>query len=88
MILVFGTKFLSKNKIWLPRKLSRLGQRTNDFIPHMVEMANDCKEYIKMGKPGSQNIINSLLIASVEMFQSSEESRRNQFDDNALYIYM
>ncbi|THV54440.1 hypothetical protein BGAL_0026g00110 [Botrytis galanthina] len=65
LILVFGPKFLTRK--WLPKRLSRLGRATLDFKDHMQQMVKDEKELIQQGKPGSRNIINSLIMASDEM---------------------
>lgn len=89
LLMVLGPKFLSKN--WLPSKLKKLHQATVTFKQYMTEVYEAEKQSMMNGKPGTGNLMTSLIRASTDTTvpkKTSNHSLRHDEDgltENEIY---
>ena len=61
---------------WIPRSWKRIGQATQDFRQYMMNMYNDERRLLDAGKPGTGNLMSSLV-------RVSEDERKKNGQLNA-----
>ncbi|KAL8935734.1 MAG: hypothetical protein Q9216_005287 [Gyalolechia sp. 2 TL-2023] len=64
LLLVLGQNFIAKP--WLPKKLKELHRATINFKAYMTDVYEEEKKSIGLGKLGANNLMTSLIRASVE----------------------
>ena len=70
---------------FVPKTWARIGQATNDFRQYMMDMLNEERQLLDAGKPGTGNLMSSLVRASKDE-QTRKANKSNTDDANGLTV--
>lgn len=83
LLMVLGQDFLSKS--WLPSNMRKLHQATITFKKYKTEVYEEQKRAVAKGEPGDENLMTSLVRASVAQKSLTESAPSNGLTESEIY---